>query len=114
MLPSLDNRRKILNMIENVNDVIKLYGDKKTEIEKPFMDRFFNRLSNSWIIDEFANMLDELKSKSFFCRFKISVLINLIPRMKVCSYKANEVIFVEEKIFVILNGHVALRNHAAN
>ena len=32
--------------------------------------------------------------------------------MRLKVYKANEVIFVEEKVCIILNGHVNLRNHA--
>jgi hypothetical protein len=48
----------------------------------------------------------ELKKRPFFKRFRLEDLLEFIPDMKVAKFKANEIIYVEDRACVILSGSV--------
>ena len=82
-MPSLEDRRLILNILENVYDYLQMHGDKRNdEIRRPLTgpkDCFF--LNGEWVLPQEA--AKELKKRSFFKRFRIEDLNEFMPHMKV-------------------------------
>ena len=105
-MPSLDDRRMITNILENVYDYLQMHGNRRNDkIRRPLTgpkDCFY--VNKEWVLPEEA--VKELHKRSFFKRFRIDDLYGFMPHMKVAQFQVNDIIYLEERACVILSGSV--------
>lgn len=78
LLPNSYNRRRILNVLENIVDGFYQYGDISDTVHRPLMREFYSPVTDSWFKKMDFEILEELKSRPFFSRFEVPELLRFI------------------------------------
>jgi len=65
---------------------------------------------NGWFAPNLA--ANELKTRSFFCRFSKEILVRFLPFIEVRQYKPETNVYLKGKVGIVLGGTLMIRSHA--
>ena len=83
LLPLSDDRRKILNALDVMHKYLTTYGVMFDPIHRPLFGTYWDITDKKWLYKFEAEIVDELRSRSFFKRFTAKDLRPFLSKMTV-------------------------------
>lgn len=105
LLPILDEKKEIINFVDNVKDIVEFYGYKD---DPHSINTFYDFRLKDWKADHIDEAVDFFHKWFFFSRFSKHDLVAIINAIKLEQYNQNDVLFTDNSLYVILNGEVLL------
>ena len=113
LIPTLTDRDKVNEFVENLQDIMDLYTIEQDEWE--VINNWYNFESNQWPEEKREEIIQYLKTRSFFHRFSVKQLKEILPYMRLKKYKTNDVLFTEEiNVYVVIAGDVIMKKFENN
>lgn len=94
LLPVEQNRRKLIDSIEGMNDIVNYF--EKPEITPLLLNKFYT-IEEGWDKKKEAAAWDWLHSLSFFKRFTPKVIHSFMHKIKIDVVKKGQLLFVNKR-----------------
>ena len=107
MLLLQSDRKRILDYVENFDDLLKFYNQSLSSTT--LTDCLDPYAKHTWQKKEKA--LKILSTTNFFCRFDPATHALCLHYMKVKILEVNEVAFVEDDVIVVVSGALLMKTH---
>lgn len=93
LLPMCEDRRQILNALDFFNKNITMYGMKDDPIARQLTKTFWNADESSWLYKFEDDIIEELRTRSFFKRFTATDLKPFLSKMTVKQNSYGQYLF---------------------
>jgi len=111
MLPLTDDRRAIHNILTNIDRLLSIYGCQNDPVARPLFGTFWDSTSKSWIYKFQNEIIEELRTRSFFKRFTAKDLAPFLAHMTVKQHSTQSIIFPDNSVCILLAGLVEVVHH---
>lgn len=124
-MPLETNRRKLLKYVEGFRGVIELYEpDRDRRILSPYYLQYLDKSDQyilrqnqhpKWLDKKIFSIVDQLSRRSFFKRFNMPLIREMLDLMELSLVQKNDILFFRpEKVYVIVSGNILMKNHEGN
>lgn len=111
LLPMCEDRRQILNALDFFNKNITMYGMKDDPIARQLTKTFWNADESSWLYKFEDDIIEELRTRSFFKRFTATDLKPFLSKMSVKQNSYGQYLFPINQVCVLLAGAIEVNYH---
>lgn len=109
LLPMCKDRRIIADELEVINEKLTVYKQATKPITRPLFGTLYQH--KKWSMKHSTTIAEELRTRSFFKRFKTADIVKFLPLMKVKQHEIESVMFPDFDVCIILDGLVESKFH---